>query len=148
MSHTSTVKSIKIQSVTALRAAIAELATQGIRVSLVENDTPRAYFANQTGMGKADFVIKLADSPYDIGLYKAEDGSYEARTDFWAGAVERVLGAKARSAETTEQARMGKLFQMYGIHAATEAARRKGHMVRRIPKQDGTIALEITGANL
>ena len=99
-------------------------------------------------MGKADFVIRLDNAKHDVGLYKDADGGYEARTDFWGGSVAACLGAPARSPETAQQAQMGKLFQMYGIHAATEAARKKGHMVRRIAKQDGTIALEITGSNL
>lgn len=147
MSHTSTVTSIKIQSITALRAAVAELATKGIRCSLIENATPRAYFPNQPGLGKADFVLRLDSANYDVGLYKTDNG-YEARTDFWGGSVEQCLGAPARSAESAQQARMGRLFQMYGVHAATEAARKKGHMVRRIEKQDGTIALEVSGPNL
>jgi len=148
MSHTSSIKSIKIQSVSALRAAVEELAKSGIACTLVENATPRAYFTNQAGMGQADFVIHLASSSYDVGLYKTADGSYEARTDFYGGGVAAALGAKASCPETREQAQMGKLFQMYGIHATTEAARRKGHMVRRISKLDGTVALEITGAGL
>lgn len=147
MSHTSTVRAIKIQSVSALRAAIAELAQGGVACSLVENEIPRAYFANQHGMGKADFVVKLAKAQYDIGLYKTDEG-YEARTDFYGGSVAKELGGVATSPETREQAQMGKLFQMYGVHAATEAARRKGHMVRRIVKPNGTIALEVTGAGL
>lgn len=148
MSHTATVKSIKITSLTALRSAVAELAQNGTRCSLIENSTPRAYFSNQAGMGQADFVLKLDASPYDIGLYKTEDGSYEARTDFYAGHIEKVLGAKACSVESAAQAKMGKLFQMYGIHAATEAARKKGHMVKRVNKEDGRVLLEVTGPNL
>jgi len=142
------VKSIKIQSISALRTAVQELAATGVRCSLEQNVAPRAYSTNQVGMGLADFVIRLGDAEYDIGLYKTDDGSYEARTDFFLGSVERCLGAPARSRETSEQAKMGKLFQMYGVAATTEAARKKGHMVRRITKQDGTIALEITGAGL
>lgn len=148
MSHTATVKAIKIVSIPALRAAIAELAASGVRCSLIENATPRAYFANQAGMGAADFVIKLDDSPYDIGVYKTADGSYETRTDFFSGKVEKILGAKARSPESCDQAKMGKLFQMYGVCAATEAARKKGLMVKRVVKTDGTIALELTGPSL
>jgi hypothetical protein len=147
MSHTSTVKSIKIQSIPALRSAIDELARMGIQCSLVEKATPRAYFPNQEGMGQADYVIRLEQSPYDIGLYKTDTG-YEARTDFFGGSIERALGVKPTSKESTEQARMGKLFQMYGVHAATEAARMKGHMVQRITKPNGVIALEISGPGL
>lgn len=148
MSHTASVKSIQITSITALQAAINELVSQGIRCSLQTGGNPRAFYENQQGMGPADYVVKLETCPYDIGLYKTENGSYEARTDFWAGHVEKVLGAKASTPESSMQAKMGKLFQMYGIHAATEAARRKGHMVRRINQQDGTVALEVTGPGL
>lgn len=148
MSHTATVKSIAIQSITALRAAIAELAQTGVRCSLLENETPRAYYSNQQGMGKADFVVKLDACPYDIGLYKNAEGTYEARTDFFAGHIEKVLGAKATTPGNADQARMGKLFQMYGVHAAMEAARKKGHMVRRINREDGRVTLEVTGPGL
>jgi hypothetical protein len=149
MSHTTSIKAVKIQSVNALRSAIAELNSSGTRLTLKENATPRAYFANQAGLGKADFVVEVHGAKYDIGLYKQEDGSYEARTDFWGGSVQAVLGGTATTQERAEQAKMGKLFQMYGIHAATEAARRKGLSVRRITDAStGTIKLELTGANL
>lgn len=148
MSHTSTVKAIKITSISALRSALQELNQAGIRCSLIENATPRAYYQNQQGMGAANYVIKLEDCPYDLGLYLQADKSYDIRTDFFAGHVERVLGAKASEAGKAEQAKLGKLLQMYGLNAASEAARKKGHMVRRVVKADGVIALEITGANL
>lgn len=148
MSHTATINSIKIVSITALQAAVNELAQSGLKCSLVPDSTPRAYFPNQPGMGKADYVLKLNDSPYDIGLYKGADGSYEARTDFHANHINKLLGAPASSPETREQAQMGKLFQLYGVHAAAEAARRQGHMVRRVAKEDGRILLEVTGPNL
>ena len=144
MSHTTSIKAIKIQSITALQSAIEELRQSGVAVSLIPNATPRAYSANQAGMGKADFVVKLDQAQYDVGLYKTNDG-YEARTDFWMGSVQKVLGGAPRSKENTEQAKMGKLFQMYGVHATMEQCRRKGQSVRRTVKQDGTIALEITG---
>lgn len=148
MSHTTSIKAVKIQSITALQAAIAELAASGIKISLTANATPRAYFENQAGMGKADFVVNIPGAAYDVGLYKTEDGSYEARSDFFGGSVSRVLGATATKPEYREQAQLGKLYQMYGVHAATEAARKKGHSVRRITAADGTIKLELTGANL
>lgn len=144
MSHTTSIKSIKIQSVTALQAAITEMQQAGMKISLVPNATPRAYYANQAGMGQADFVIKLDDAPYDVGLYKTDDG-YEARTDFFQGHVERILGAQARSAATAQQAKLGKMYQLYGVHATMEQCRRKGQSVRRVVKADGTIALEVTG---
>jgi len=145
MSHTTSVKSIKIVSIPALEAAVAELAAKGIKISLAQNATPRAYYANQAGLGKADYVIKLGDAPYDIGLYKSEDGSYEARTDFFAGHIDRILGAKASKPENAQQARMGKFFQAYAINAAQIEARRKGYSTRRITGSDGVEKLVVTG---
>lgn len=146
MSHTTSIRSIKIQSIPALEAAVAELAGKGIRVSLISNATPRAYYQGQQGMGKADYVIQLADAPYDVGIYKdGENGGYEARTDFFMGSVEKILGARASSQEHVQQARMGKLFQAYAINAAQLEARRKGYSTRRIAGADGVEKLVVTG---
>lgn len=143
MSHTTTIKAIAIVDVEALRAAVAELAQSGMKISLQDGGTPRAYFNNQKGMGAADFVIKLGDAPYDIGVYKNEAGTYELRTDFWGGSVERVLGAQASSAEKRDQAKLGKLYQMYGVHATLRQARKQGYSARRHVAADGTIKVEL-----
>lgn len=146
MSHTTSIKSIKISSVTALRAAVQEMADSGLPISLVENETPRAFYANQSGLGKADFVIRLGGSSrYDVGLYKQADGSYEARTDFWGGDVEKVLGDKPTKPENAQQAKLGRLFKTYGIHAAMEQVRRSGKTCRRAMGSDGVEKLIVTG---
>lgn len=116
-----------------------------MKISLIENATPRAYFSNQAGMGKAEFVIKLDDAAYDVGCYKQDDGSYLLSTDFFGGSVEKVLGAKATKKENTDQARLGLLFQMYGIHAATEKATKQGMAVQRQVGKSGEIKLILSG---
>lgn len=149
ISHTASVKSIKITSVTALRSAIESLAATGMKISLKENATPRAFYPNQVGLGKADFVIELKDSRYDVGVYKsATENSYEVRTDFWGSDVEKVLGVPATSPEKKDQARLGRLFQAYGVAAAKETARKRGHMVQSTTREDGTIVLSISGPGL
>lgn len=145
MSHTTKIPGIKIVSVSALRSAVAELAKQGIKITLKEKAKPRAYYAQQEGMGVADFVVELGDSSYDVGLYKQADGSYEPRFDAWAGNIERILGAKASKAENTDQAKLGKLMQMYGVMVATEKAKKQGLVVRRIEGKDGAIKLVLNG---
>ncbi len=145
MSHTASIKAVTIQSIAALRAAIAELNQKGKGLSLVENEKPRAYFASQAGMEQAPFVIKIANAKYDIGLYPLEGGGYEARTDFWGGSVEQVLGVQACSATSKEQAKLGVLFQNYAIHAAMEAARKKGYQCRRQVGKDGAEQVIVTG---
>lgn len=151
MSHTSTIKSIVISSVTALRAAVEELARTGTACRLIEKAKPRAYFENQQGMGLADYVLQLDGASYDVGFYKQENNTYEPRTDFWGGSVERVLGTPCpanASAEVAERHKLGKLLQLYGVHVTMEQARRKGLACRRITGKDGVIKLELTGANL
>lgn len=149
MSHTTAIKSTKIMSATALRAAVAELASKGIKCSLVENQVPRSYYSafgrEQKGMEQADLVMKLDDAPYDIGFYKQADGSYEPRTDFWQQHVEKILGTPASKPEYADQAKLGKLFQAYGIHATMEQARMQGKNLRRVDHADGRVQLVLTG---
>jgi hypothetical protein len=131
--------------IVALEAAVKELAASGLKISLVKDATPRAFYSNQAGMGKADYVVKLLDASYDIGLYKQEDGSYQPRTDFFGGSVVKVLGAQASKKENAEQAKLGKLMQMYGIHAATMKAKKQGLTVRRVTGNDGVVKLTVAG---
>lgn len=139
MSHTTRINGITITDVTALRAAITELKAQGVKCDLLENAQPRGFFPNQSGMETAPYVLKLEDSRYDVGLYPNTQGKgYECRTDFWGGDVERHLGTPN---PTTDQARLGKLYQMYGVHAATRQAMMQGYTVQRSAKADGTIQL-------
>lgn len=145
MSHTTSIKAIKIQSLSALRAAVAELNGLGVNCSIEENATPRAYFPDQPGLGLAPYVIRLRGSRYDIGLYPDGANGFEARTDFWGQDVEKLLGAPARTEASKEQAKLGRLFQTYGVHAAMEQARRKGHNVRRTTNTDGSVKLVVTG---
>jgi hypothetical protein len=146
MSHTSTIDSVVISDVGALRQAIAELKGQGVNCELLENAVPRAYYANQTGLEKAPLVIKLNDSRYDVGLYDNGNGGFEARTDFWGGDVQNVLGAPAETPEQREQAKMGRLFQTYAVCAAESHAALNGYSTQRSLKEDGTVQLVLTAA--
>lgn len=150
MSHTATVKHVLISSISALREAVKELNTLGVKCSLVENAQPRAYFSNQSGMGTAPFVLSLGNGcPYDVGFYPTHDGKgYEARTDFYQGHVAKLLGVNGSDARSPGEQQLGKLFQLYAVHAASAVARAKGHMVSRRVKPDGTITLEVTGPGL
>lgn len=114
-------------------------------MTLAENAKPRAYFSNQAGMEVAPYVLQLPDAKYDIGLYPAEGGGYEARTDFWGGSVEKVLGVQACSVDSRDQAKMGKLYQYYALNAAEEQAIQQGYQTRRVAAEDGAIHVAITG---
>lgn len=143
MSHTTEISEIVFTDIASLESAVKELATKhGINCALVKNKAPRAYYQNQQGLGVADYVLELKDAKYDVGFYKVEGKKgYTARTDLFAGSVASVLGATAATGESREQAALGKLYQMYAVHAATRQAAAKGYQVRRITKPDGTISL-------
>ncbi|ALT58022.1 hypothetical protein FDG94_gp029 [Pseudomonas phage SM1] len=125
---------------------MAELRASGMNIDIATDAVPRAYFQNQQGMGKAPYVIRLHDAKYDVGVYALPDGSgYELRTDFWGGSVERVVGAKASSSETTEQAKLGRIFQAYALNAAEQHAHQQGMTTTRSVGQDGAIELLVQG---
>jgi len=124
MSHFTTITT-QIRDVDALRDACGELG-----LALLQNAEARGYYTQRT---HGDFVIQL-NGPYDIAVNRQDSGSYGLTADLWEGAVEKEVGQ-----------RFGKLLQLYGVHKATREARRKGHLVSRSQKQDGTIKLTITG---
>ncbi len=146
MSHTTEVNDIVFSDIEALKAAVNELNTRGVKCSLVKGGTPRAYYQNQQGMGAADYTLQLADSPYDIGFYRdnAKKGLV-ARTDLFMGHVSRLLGAQGQTGEKAEQAALGKLYQTYAIHAATRKAVQQGMSVKRVNNSDGSVRLVVGG---
>lgn len=149
MSHTSSIKSVQIKSVSALRAAVQALTQRGIRCTLEENATPRAYYNNQQGMGQAPFVLRLPDAQYDVGFYAQPDGTYEARTDFFGGSVAQCIGGKATTPERRDQAQLGLLFQEYSAAAVIEQARMRGQsVVRRLNAETNKLTLEVTGPGI
>ena len=147
MSHTSAISSVIITDLNALRAAISELKGQGVNCDLLENAKPRAYYADQQGMGQAPYVVRLNDGPYDVGLYRNQaDTGYEAKFDTYGGHVARYLGAETTGEESRAQGAMGKLLNLYAVQAATREATRKGYRVQRINQPNGGVQLQIRQA--
>lgn len=124
MSHFTTIKT-QIKDTEALRQACQELG-----LTLLQSTEARGYYENKI---KGDFVIKLA-GPYDIAVNKQPDGSFGLTADLWAGHVEKEAGKG-----------YGRLLQLYGVYKATREAKKKGHLVSRVQKQDGSIKLVIAG---
>lgn len=131
MSHTTKIKSVPIKSISALRAAVADLQSQGIRCELRENEKPRMYYADQLAKhlgkqdGKAEFVLHLADAAYDVGFVAEQDGSFTPVFDSWRGEVKRVLGNGGEG----QAGEMGKLLQAYSKAVAIESAVSQGYTV-------------------
>lgn len=148
MSHTTSIDDILFTDISALQAAIAELQAAGVDCSLAKGEKPRAFYAEQQGMGVADYVIKLPSARYDIGLYyNAEKKGYEARTDFFAGSVEAAVGTSPVGVANPVRAKMGRLYQTYAVHAATRKAVQQGYSVTRREGKDGLIQLVVNVPN-
>lgn len=142
MSHTTKIQAVQITDTDALTLAVRDLKAAGIKCVLQANATPRAYYKDQKGMGKAAYVLALENSRYDVGFYKAKDKEiYEARADLFGGDIAKILGAPAKDGESHEQAALGRLFQAYAVNATMRAAVRKGYAVSKSVKADGSIQL-------
>ncbi len=149
MSHTTYINDVVITDVGALRAAIEELKSNGVRCDLLENATPRAYYQSQSGMGQAPYVLQLKDSRYDVGFYYDESKKgYQARADLFAGEVNKQVGDFCSTDDYKDHDRgsMGKLYKLYAVHAATRKAIQQGYTVRRINKADGSVQLRVMAA--
>lgn len=156
MSHTSKISRVRIMDLSHLQGAIAELKREGIPVEMTTGGTPRAYYDNQQGLGPAEHVIHLGGGcPYDIGVYKADDGrGYELRSDLFMGHVATVVGVDPtpflKGTETRDereqiegQAAMGRIYQRYALVASEREAARQGHTTQRIEGQNGGMQLKV-----
>lgn len=157
MSHTTSIRSVPITSVSALRACVAELKESGVKCDLLENAAPRMYYENQLQkhMGRkdeiCDYVLRLHDAVYDVGFIKQEDGSYAPVFDNYTVGnrfvgVKHVLGAKftgqeehwsghhEESDETLHA--IGKLLQGYSKHATIETCIAQGYQITEITQDN------------
>jgi hypothetical protein len=146
MSHTTTIDEVVFSDLDALKQAVKDLNKMGVKCSLVAKAKPRAYFADQAGMGEAEQVLRLENGQYDVGFYydKAKKGLV-AKADFYGNHISGQLGAKTRKGESDGQKHLGKLYHTYAINAATRQAARQGYQVRRVAKPDGSVQLIMTG---
>ena len=140
MSHTTTVKGVAIRDVAALRQAVTELANSGLRVRLVENQTPRMYYNSQHG--QCPFVLKLDDTIYDVGFDQGENGTLVPVFDAWGGHIQKVIGVKGDG----PLAVIAKLLQGYTKHAAINNAVAQGYVIEdTFVDTEGNLQLVIAG---
>lgn len=139
MSHTTTISTLLLSDVKAIKGAIKELQSQGVKCDLLEAAVPRSYQGNT--MKKADFCLKLHDSPYDVGMYKNKDGEFSLATDFYMGHVEKILGVTPGKDDDRNQAKLGKVYAAYASNAIERQAAQQGYSVSRVKGDDGGVRL-------
>jgi len=145
VSHTTTIRGLAIKDVGAIRRAVAELQSKGVKISLAENTKPRMYYRQQEVM--CDFVLKLENANYDVGLVKQADGTYNVITDEYGGTVARAVGASCPVPKTAEERALwaiGQFGQQYARFAAINAATAQGYMIERdYFDEHGNVQLEV-----
>lgn len=129
MSHTTTLKGVKISDVAALQDAVNFLKERGLKAELIKDAVPRMYYANQ--YGKCDYVLRLTNSPYDIGFSKQADGSYAPVFDSWAGHLQKEIGNPTScklptNADEKAAVAVASLLNAYGVHAAKRELETQG----------------------
>lgn len=114
MSHTTTVSGLSIKFADSIRAAVTEMKTNGLNVELLENATPRMYYPHQMQeVGDCDFVLKVKDAKYDVGLkWNSEAEEYDLIFDEWGGnqnssfawdgSIRNAIGIKSKHPEATK----------------------------------------------
>lgn len=140
MSHTTTVKA-DIRSVAAIKAAVSELKKAGVNIELLTNVKPRMYYADQHP-NPSEFVLKLPDSRYDIGLDKQSNGTYAMAFDAWGGDIQKHVGDMRCSDNAMKP--VARFVQTYTKHAAIQAAMAKGYSVSGCTVDAKTGAVNLT----
>ncbi len=139
MSHTTTIRSVPIRSISAVRTAVQELQNKGVKCELIENAQPRMYYAQQHGV--CPYVLKLQDSRYDVGFSPNATGAYDIVMDTWAGEIERQIGDNRVGDENRA---IAKFLRAYTKAATIEAAQEQGYMIEAVTEHpDGTMTISV-----
>lgn len=150
MSHTTTLRGIKMTDAHAIEQAVADLKAKGISISLLKNAKPRMYYAHQAAeVGNCDYVLKLPGR-YDVGFKKdAKTGEYVVFMDTWGGDIKNAIGAACPlSQDQYDRAgehAIGQFTQRYGVNAAKNEARNNGLFVTETMSDTGEIQLVVEG---
>ncbi len=146
MSHTTTIKSVAIKDIAALKSAIAELNSKYSRnITLTENKVPRMYYDSQAAeVGNCPYVINLGTgSRYDVGLKYDENNNLYPIMDIHGGDIRSQLGTNCKEGSDSERA-IGELMQLYTKNAAINSATSQGYIVEQITTlEDGRIELTV-----
>jgi hypothetical protein len=147
MSHITAI-AIEIKDLAALEAATKELGAELIRnqhtykwygTSVGDYPLPAGFTADM--LGKCEHAIRLPGNNYEIGVVRnpLKPSTFTLLYDFWGyGGQHDGHKLKAHFGDGLK-----KLVQLYGVHAATIAARSRGHAVARQTLPNGSIKLQI-----
>lgn len=149
MSHTTTIKGLAIRDVRAIRKAVEDLKASGVNCDLLENTSPRLWGVRQK---RSEFVLRLHETRFDVGLDLQPDGTYVPVFDEHAHIVGNQLGADVNfcpmptTREGRAQHQIGKFVSNYAKHAAINTAVEQGYTVEQAyVDQNQNVQLVIQG---
>ena len=142
MSHNVLIQNVKITSLDALRRAITELNAEGVRVSLLKQDTFRTYPGQSN---RCDYCLSTPDIRFDVGLRLQPDGSYVPICDASmmpknGEGISCQIGPGA-GRDAWDRAAIGKLMQRYSVCVAEDTLQSQGHLTNREVTDEGDILL-------
>ena len=130
MSHTTTVKSIKVTDLAVLERAVTRLAQQkGVDLRFERDSQCRLWFNSPV----MPAVVKVPGCKFDVGFKANEDGTYSPQFDAHGGWLYPYTGGGAEIAETSDEKKLsmiGGLMQAYAIEAVNNVAGNSNAMVQ------------------
>lgn len=154
MSHWFSVET-HFRSKTAIEKAAAEMGYQ-----IRHRQQCRGYNGQ---IRECDLVMKLHGG-YDLGFNKQPDGSYAVVADFWSDYISQYLADPEVLAKALDQypnivqekgydeaqqwlanAKMSLFTKKYAYYMVEEIAQSQGLQYTKVPTEDGSIKLELTG---
>ena len=147
MSHVTTIDTVPIKDIDAVKKAVKELKKLGVSCELLKDSRPRMYFNSHEEL--CDYVIKLNESPYDIGLRRKEDEGkfkeYELIFDGYKNHICKLVGYTDKKQDEDKHLRhVGQFTKLYSKHATINQAKKQGYRVTTKQNKDGSLNLVLT----
>jgi hypothetical protein len=121
---------LKMTNLEALKRALEEMQLAVVEAAEGQSVSVRGYRGQ-----KLDAALSIDMGTYDIGVVRAEDGTYDLVADWWG--VETTKGVSEEEMKT-------RLRQRYAYHNVLMACQAKGYEVEEeVNQEDGSVQLVV-----
>ncbi len=127
MSFKVTAKDVTFSSLEAIHMAVADLVSQGVRISVLTNAKPRMHLSDSSPL--CPIVLRADDGAYDVGLMPDDKGGYNPIYDYYKGHVKEVFGHKNSVAKDAQSSAIERLKQIYAKQEVILTAQNQGYQV-------------------
>lgn len=142
MSHNVLISDVKIKNLSALRAAVAELAKEGVKIAL--DETARTFRTYDGQPNKCDLAIRMSDERGDVGLVKGQDGTYTPVYDPYLFSKDSGIACPYTPGRGSDNRQaIGLLLQRYAVCTTEIEAAMQGHACTREQGKDGELLVRV-----